>query len=265
MRKLKNISFAVLILFIFSISMLYTLQEKLIFLPTTLSKDYKYQFSDSFEEFYINTTDGASLNGLHFKSKNPKGVLLYFHGNAGDLSRWGEISSSFLKYNYDVIVMDYRTYGKSTGALNEKNLYKDAQLFYNYALKRFPEESIIIYGRSIGTAIATNLASQNKPKQLILESPFYSLADVVETRFSPFPVQKLLKYSFPSFEFIKKVNCPITIFHGTSDEVVPYESGQKLFKVISNSNKQFFSISEGKHNNLIDFEAYHKGIEQKLR
>lgn len=264
MRKLKNISFAVLTLFIFSISMLYTLQEKLIFLPTTLSKEYKYQFSDTFEEFYITTTDGASLNGLHFKSQNPKGVILYFHGNAGDLSRWGLIASYFLKYNYDVIVMDYRTYGKSTGILNEKNLYKDAQLFYNYALERFPDESIIIYGRSIGTAIATNLASQNEPKQLILESPFYSLGDVVENKFSPFPVQKLLKYSFPSYQFIKKVNCLITIFHGNSDEVVPYESGQKLFKAIPNLNKQFFSISEGKHNNLIDFEAYHKGIEKTL-
>lgn len=265
MRKLKYTSFVVLILFIFSISMLYTLQEKLIFLPTTLSKDYKYHFSGSFEEFYINTSDGASLNGLHFKSQNPKGVILYFHGNAGDLSRWGEIASYFLKYNYDVIVMDYRTYGKSTGILNEKNLYKDAQLFYNYTLEHFPEDSVIVYGRSIGTAVATNLASENKPKQLILESPFYSLSDVVETRFSPFPIQKLLKYSFPSFEFIKKVNSPVTIFHGTSDEVVPYESGQKLFKAVPNSNKQFFSIREGKHNNLIDFEVYHKGIEQALR
>lgn len=265
MRKLKYTSFVVLILLIFSISMLYTLQEKLIFLPKTLSKDYKYHFSDSFKEFYITTPDGASLNGLHFKSQNPKGVILYFHGNAGDLSRWGEIASYFLKFNYDVIVMDYRTYGKSTGVLNEKNLNNDAQLFYNFAITLFPEENIIIYGRSIGTAIATNLASRNKPKQLILESPFYSLADVVETRFSPFPIQKLLKYSFPSFEFIKKVNCPITIFHGTTDEVVPYESGQKLFNVIPNSNKQFFSIQEGKHNNLIDFEVYHKGIEQTLR
>ncbi|NNE03974.1 MAG: alpha/beta hydrolase, partial [Eudoraea sp.] len=115
--------FGVLIVFIiFAASMLYFIQEKLIFLPTKLPVDFEYSFQYPFEEVFLTAEDGAVLNALHFKNKDPKGVILYFHGNAGDLSRWGQIATYFVKKNYDVVIMDYRTYGKSTGVLSEEAL-----------------------------------------------------------------------------------------------------------------------------------------------
>ena len=173
------------------------------------------------------------------KRKNPKGVMLYFHGNAGDLSRWGTIAEYFVAKHYDVLVMDYRTYGKSTGKLSEQTFYDDAQFCYDYLLKSYSENEITIYGRSLGTGISTFLASKNKPKQLILETPYYSILDVAKQRFPIFPVSSLLKYKFPSHEFIKKVNCPITIFHGTEDAVVPYTSAEKLKAVVPDKDILF--------------------------
>lgn len=264
MRKLKKWAQFLLGLYILSTLMLYFFQEKLIFLPSKLPQDYTYSFALPHEEFNLQASDGATLNGLHFRTTDSKGVLLYFHGNAGDLSRWGEIALYFVEKQYDVIIMDYRTYGKSTGKLSPEALFTDAQLFYDYTLAHYPENIITVYGRSIGTGIATHLASKNKPKQLILETPFYSLLDVAQDMFPILPVSLFLKYKFPSFEYITQVVCPIAIFHGTNDSVVPFESGQKLFRTISNGNANFFTITGADHNNLINFKAYHEGIAKVL-
>ena len=147
--------------------MLTLIQEKFIFLPTQLPEEYSYSFDNEFEEFFLTNPDGARLNALHFKTNKPKGVILYFHGNAGDLSRWGEIANRFLDFEYDVIVMDYRGYGKSTGKRSESSLFEDAQLFYEHTAKLFSKDDIVVYGRSLGCSIATHVASQNEIKKSI--------------------------------------------------------------------------------------------------
>ncbi len=243
---------------------LYFLQEKLIFLPTTLPQDYTYNFSYPFEELFLKSDDGAVINAIHFKTEQPKGVILYFHGNAGDLSRWGIITEFFVEKHYDVLVMDYRTYGKSSGTLSEQALYNDAQMCYDYLLKHYQESEITIYGRSIGTGMATHLASGNQPNRLILETPFYSLSDVAKHRFPVFPVKKILRYNFSSYQYIQDVKCPIIIFHGTEDNVIPYASGEKLFNSIVKKEKSFFTIENGGHNNLIEFDSYRKQIQKIL-
>lgn len=240
-------------------------QEKLLFHPNHLPKDYSYSFSHDFEEFSLTSRDGAVLNTLHFKVENPKGVILYFHGNAGDLSRWGHVASYFVQYQYDVLVMDYRTYGKSTGKLSEKMMYQDAKMFYNYTKNRYSEENIIVYGRSLGTTFATYVAAKNNPKMLVLETPFTSITDVAKSRFPIYPIKWLLNYRFNSEIYISKVRCPVTIFHGTEDRVVPYRFGKKLFEKIEHSGKELITIPGGNHNNLIDFEEYTNRIEELLQ
>lgn len=264
MQKFKKFLKILIGLFVLVTVMLYFLQEKIIFLPTKLAQDFEYSFSHPFQEFNMETADGAKLNALRFKSKEPKGVVLYFHGNAGDLSRWGEIASFFVDKDYHVIVMDYRTYGKSTGKLSEKSLYADAQLFYDYAKQHYNEDAIIVYGRSLGTGLATYIASKNNPNKLILETPYYSLIDVAKTRFPFLPIETLMKYKIPSNEFVKKVNCPIVIFHGTDDSVIDYDSGKRLYDCIEHSKKQFITIDGGEHNNLIDFDTYLEAIHNVL-
>ncbi len=244
--------------------MLYFLQEKLIFLPSKLPADYSFSFEAPFEEFYLTTKDGAKLNALHFKREDPAGVILYFHGNAGDLSRWGEVVQYFVKLNYDVVVMDYRTYGKSTGSLSESALLNDAELFYEYVSERFRNEKIVLYGRSLGSAMASYLVSKHSPSLLVLETPFYSLLDVAQDRFPILPMNSLLKYQFRSYEYLQASNCPILILHGDQDKVVPIHSAKKLFQSLEGKNAEFITILGGEHNNLSTFKSFRKTIDTLL-
>ncbi len=261
-KKLLSWSFILYFIILFSV---YFFQDKILFRPEKLSEDYVYQFNHSFKEIFLKTDDGEQLNAIHFTNNNPKGVILYFHGNKGSLKRWGKIAVFFAKKKYDVVIMDYRSYGKSTGEIKEEYLYQDAQLFYNYVLKFYNQDQIIVYGRSIGTGIAIKIASTNQPNKLILETPYYNLEDVANHWLPIFPVKSLMKFKIPSNEFIKEVVCEITIYHGTDDGVVPYKSGKKLYESISLQNKKMITIEGGGHNDLIQFNQYLNTIGDVLK
>ena len=246
-------------------SALYLLQEKLLFLPETLPQDYTYELAYEYDEYFLDTPNEGVINALYIKANNPKGAILYFHGNAGNLMRWSEIVEYFVAMDYDVYVMDYRTYGKSKGALSEYALYSDAQVCYDHLKQFWDEKNIIVYGRSLGSAMATKMASLNNPKRLILESPFYNIADVAKKRFPIFPINGLLKYKLPNNEHIKNVKCSTSIIHGTSDYVVPFNSGEKLFKVSPKDKTTFTVIENGGHNNLNEFKKFHAIIKEILQ
>lgn len=262
--RFKKFVIVLLSLYVMIGSALYFLQEKLMFFPTTLEHNYQYQFQHQFKEIFLKPEENTTINALHFEVENPKGVILYFHGNAGDLSRWGNIAEYFVQQQHDVLIMDYRTYGKSTGKLSEQAFYNDAQFCYDYLLKQYSENEITLCGRSLGTGIASYVASKNNPKQLILETPYYSILDVAKHRFPILPVKLLLKYHFPTHQFLPNVKCSITIIHGTNDFVVPYTSAEKLLE-LNLENLNFVTVEEAGHNNLIDFVAYRKTIYNCLK
>ncbi|MCK4562008.1 MAG: alpha/beta hydrolase [Flavobacteriaceae bacterium] len=221
-----------------------------------LDSNYSFSFEQNFEEVTLNTKNNSEINALLFKAENSKGVLLYFHGNKGNLVKWGKIASYFTKYNLDVFVIDYRSYGKSKGEFNENEMYQDAQICYNYLKKNYAEDKISIYGRSLGCTFAVKTAASNNPKQLILEAPFYNLKDVAKYHYPFLPFKFLLKYKFNSNEYIANVPCKTTIFHGSLDKVVPFSSGEKLFNESNFSQTQLITIKEGTHHNLFDSSLY---------
>ncbi len=243
---------------------LYFFQENLIFHPKQLPQNFSFQFELEFEEIWIAGSDGAQLHGLHFPALEAQGTLLYFHGNAGSLERWGTIVQYFVKQQYNVIVMDYRQFGKSTGRLTESFLYEDSLEWYTYATNTYPDLPITAYGRSLGTTFATYVASQQHVKQLVLETPFYSIQDEARSRFPFLPVKRLLHYNFPTYQFINDVEAPIVIFHGTEDAVVHYAHGKRLFEHITQEQKKFVTIPEGGHNNLIESEVYRNAVKAIL-
>jgi len=251
-------------LYVMITASLYFLQEKVLFLPTVLAQDYQYHFKHRFEELFLKTEKNAVINAIHFKADDPKGVILYFHGNAGNLSRWGTIAEYFVEKKYDVLIIDYRTYGKSIGKLSEQALYHDAEVCYDYLKKQYNEQAITIYGRSLGTGIAAYIASKNSPKHLILETPYYSMVDVAKRRFPIIPVKQLIKYELPTYKFIKDVKCPITMLHGTKDEVIPIESAEKLYHSVPDTKINFEVIESGNHNNLSNYEDFHRLINDVL-
>lgn len=242
---------------------LYFFQEKILFLPTKLEANYQFEFTHNFEELFFKTKNEGLINAIHFKVENPKGVILYLHGNAGNLKRWGKIAEYFVDKQYDLLIIDYRTYGKSKGELSEHVFYTDAQYSYDYLMKNYTESDITLFGRSLGTGIASFVASKNNPKQLILETPYYSIPDVASRRFPIYPVQQLINYEFPTYKFLKETKCKVTILHGTNDQVVPYSSAKKLTN-LNIENLEFVTIKDGNHNNLIEFERYRNTIDELL-
>ena len=238
-------------------------QEKVVFLPVILPHDHTYDFENDFEEYLWDTPYEGKINALHFKIENPKGVIAYFHGNADNLHRWGKIAVDFTKFGYDVLVMDYRGYGKSSGPRNEEYLYSDAQFFYDFAKENYGENKIIVYGRSLGGAFATKIAGENQPKMVILEATFYNLQDIVN-RWLPGKVtdkvSPKMTYHFLSNQNILKIKVPLYHFHGTKDSVVPLKSGKKLFEVFEKEHpkiaKKFIEIKGGTHEDLIKYDEF---------
>lgn len=265
MRRLKIILLVLLGIYVFGGVALYYLQERFIFLDKTLPADYQFEFSTEFKELNFTTDDGASLHALHFTQVNPKGVILYYHGNAGTLHRWGEVVQYHVGLGYDVVVMDYRGYGKSTGKRSQSSMLADAEMFYDYTKEHYSEDQITVYGRSLGTGLATYVASKNSPKRLMLETPYYDLKSLAQRYYPVFPVGLALRFNFKTNVYIQSVNCPIYIFHGTEDEVVPYRHGQRLYKAIPEGKAEFFIIPDGAHKNLIKFAEFRKAVEGVLR
>ncbi len=262
MKRFKKIAVVLGILYSLLVVLAYNFQEKLIFLPSKMPMNHQFDFCQSFEEFNLTANDGAKLNAVHTKQDSARGVVLYFHGNSGNISHLGHVANLISRKGYDAIMVDYRTYGKSTGAISEEALKKDAQLFYNHALTMYDEDEIVLYGRSFGTGIATGLAAENDPKKLILESPFYSAVELGKHRFPILPIDWLSQYRFPSNEYVRKINCPVFIFHGTEDGVIPFEQARKLFAAIPGDTKKFYKVDGAGHNYLQDFEEFKIGIEE---
>lgn len=238
-------------------------QEKVVFLPVILPHDHTYDFENDFEEYLWDTPYEGKINALHFKIENPKGVIAYFHGNADNLHRWGKIAVEFTKFGYDVLVMDYRGYGKSSGPRNEEYLYSDAQFFYDFAKENYGENKIIVYGRSLGGAFATKIAGENQPKMVILEATFYNLQDIVNRWLPEKVTDKVspkMTYHFLSNQNILKIKVPLYHFHGTKDSVVPLKSGKKLFEVFEKEHpkipKKFIEIKGGTHEDLIKYDEF---------
>jgi alpha-beta hydrolase superfamily lysophospholipase len=242
----------------------YVFQERMIFLPETLPLSHQYDFCQPYEEFFITAEDGAQLNVVYLQQEKAKGAILYFHGNSGNISNLVHVANMIYGKGYDVYLFDYRSYGKSTGKISEGALKGDAQLLYELALRKYEENKIIIYGRSLGTGIASGLAAANHPQKLILESPFYSGVEIGKYRFPFLPVQWISRYKFPTNQYVQTINCPIFIFHGTEDSVIPFEQAQKLYDAIPGKSKKLFTIEGGDHKYLYGFDAFGQGLSKVL-
>jgi pimeloyl-ACP methyl ester carboxylesterase len=243
----------------------YLLQHRIIFQGEPLSKDYEFHFDPPFKEYSIPTADGEILNALLFRAGQPaKGLILYFHGNADNLQRWGMYAVDFTQLGYDVLMTDYRGYGKSTGTPTESAFYTDAETVLRWSESNLHYTKLVYYGRSLGSAVASNLAMENTPDLLILETPFDEISGAmyvpVKMVLSVFP----LKYRFPNHIFLSKVGCKKVIIHGTDDWVVPLSSAMNLKRRLQ-PHDQFIIIEGGGHRNLRDFEAFHKALAEALQ
>lgn len=241
MRALKftilSISAVLGILYLIFLTVLYFNQESVIFHASRLPVDFQYTFEQPFEEMSIRCDDGNRLNGLLFKTENPKGLVFYLHGNAGTLEHWSRIAPDYTALGYDVFLLDYRGYGKSEGQIDsEEQFYGDVASAYAALRKRY--ENIVVVGYSIGTGPAAYLASKNHPSALVLQAPYYNLAELADSRV-PLVPDFLKKYRFETNVFLPKVTCPVYIFHGTDDRLILFSHGERLNKLMKGRSVLF--------------------------
>lgn len=262
MQQWLYISLIVLGAYLVLSLLLYFLQDYFLFKPEKLPPGFQFYYENQeTEEYNIETRDGATINGLRFKAKDPKGVVFYLKGNSKSIKGWGKFAVDFTRHGYDVIMVDYRGFGKSTGRRTQKAVKRDMQVIYNKIKEKVSEKYIILYGRSLGSGFATKLASMNNPKMLILDAPYYSLSKVAK-KYIPFmPLSLLIKFPMPTYKWLKYVNCPIHIIHGTDDHLIPYKTSVKLSRIKSKTTT-LHTVIGGGHKNLNTFESYHKMLSE---
>lgn len=244
--------------------LLWLFQERFIFLGEPLDANYQFDFSPPFEEINLQMKDEGLVNVLHFKTVNPKGIILYFHGNAGNLAGWGFIAQDLVNMGYDLAIMDYRGYGKSIGNRTQGTILSDGMEFYDHFKSSYPENEIILYGRSLGTGIAAYVASRNNPSKIILETPYYSFTSLVQAHVPVFPAGPALRYKFKTHKYLQNSDCPVYIFHGTEDLVVPFKHGKKLYESLDKERVTMFVIDGGTHNDLGNYSEYWQNLEKIL-
>lgn len=241
------------------IALAYAQQERMIFYPTTLEPKHKFQLSLPYEEKFTETGHEI-MHGLLIKAPQSKGLIVYYHGNGGDMSQWASVGQEIaLRVNWDVWMVDYPGYGKSTGSIeSQEQLLNSARKVLEHAKLEYPQEKIAIFGRSIGSGIAVKLASEFSVQGLILETPYLSIARLTQGMYPWIPLFAL-KYPLMSEEWIQNVKAPILILHGDQDDIIPFEHGKKLAALSPHST--FIQIPDGRHNNLSVYDLYWSSIE----
>lgn len=244
----------------------YYLQEKILFHPWKIPVGQAFEFKEPFVETNLRLDEITNYNLVQFKTKDSSnnGVVLYFHGNKGNINRYAKFAKNFTKNGYEVWMIDYPTFGKSTGELSEVNLEEMALQLYKLARARYQPEQIILYGKSMGTGIAAQLASIRDCKQLILETPYNSMVSLVRHYAFIYPVESILKYKLTTDQYLPKVTAPICIFHGTADALIPLSNAEKLKKVLKPSDV-FVTLEKGTHHNLNDFPLMQHTLDSMLQ
>lgn len=255
----------ILIYCIIGIALFY-LQETFLFHPVELSRDHQFKFDVPFEEVNIpmNNTDTVNMVKFFPIDSIRRGVVLYFHGNKGNIERYAKFANNFTKHGYEVWIEDYPGFGKTTGKRTEQKMYDEALQIQTMARSKYGNDSIILYGKSLGTGIATYVASVSKCKKLILETPYCSVPDLFSYYAPIYPTSRMATYKLPLNEYIQDVDYPITIFHGTDDGVIPYRCAKKLKKLLKPTD-EFITIENGTHNNLNDFKVFHQKLDSLLK
>jgi uncharacterized protein len=247
-------------------AILYLFQARFLYFPEREMVSTPHDARLPFEAIYFKTADNVELYGWFVPKQNARGVVLFCHGNAGNISHRIEYLQLFNKLGYSTFLFDYRGYGKSEGKPSEMGTYLDAQGAWNYLVDKrvICPEDIVIYGESLGGAVGAWLAKERRPAALILASSFTSIPDVAANIYPLFPVRWLAKFHYDTKRFLCEVTCPVLVIHSPDDEIIPYAHGCALFEEAKEPRK-FLEI-HGDHNSgfMSSEDIYLMGISSFL-
>jgi len=245
---------------------LYLLQDKMVFLANMPGRALTASPGDmglEYENVSLTTSDGERLHGWYVPAINSRGVVLFFHGNAGNISHRLDSIGIFNQLGLDTLIIDYRGYGQSSGKASEKGTYLDAQAAWNYLVdeRGIPAEEIIIFGRSLGGAVGAWLGTQHTPAAMIIESSFTSGVDMARRLYPFLPAGLITRLRYPVAEYVSHLDCPVLVVHSRDDEIIPFDMGQSIYAAVK-QRKSFLEL-RGDHNNgfFISRHDYIRGLD----
>lgn len=254
--------FITFFVFLGLMAILYIFQSHFIYYPRAELVTTPKAINLSYEAVFFKTEDGVKLSGWFIPVKRPKGVVLFCHGNAGNISHRLDSIQVFNRLGLSVFIFDYRGYGQSEGKPSEKGTYLDAEAARRYLIqeRRVSASEIIFFGRSLGGSIAAHLAKDYPPKALILESTFTSIRDMAATIYPFLPIGLLVRFQYTTIDYLQKVKCPLLVIHSPDDDLIPFCQGRRLFEA-AGEPKEFLEISGGHNEGFIQSaERYEEGL-----
>ncbi len=270
-RRLMNWLIILLGMYVLFALLLRWREPHMLYYPDRAIRQTPDNLGWKFDDITLTESDGIRINGwlipaLISTSAHPPPTLLFFHGNAGNISDRLDKLGEFRSLGVDVFIIDYRGYGRSEGAPNEQATYHDAQAAYEYLTKErhIDPRRLVLYGESLGAAVAVDLAAKQPVGGVILEEPFTSVADVGQKLFPFMPLRLLVRNKYDTLSKIASINAPLLIFHSPEDEVIPYPQGRRLLAA-AQEPKTFVEL-HGPHNEayLTSAPAYRNGLKQFL-
>lgn len=254
MRMLLNLVITIVSVYLVLVLLVFWGQSHLIYFPgigreIVAEPD---QIGLAYESIEISTSDQQTLHGWFVPATEDKGTVLFFHGNAGNISHRLDYVSMLNRLGYNTLIFDYRGYGQSSGKPSESGTYQDAVAAWRYLTeeKRIVPSSIILFGESLGGAVAAWLAAREKPGMLVLASVFTSAPDLASQIYPFLPVRQIARFEYNTLEYLRSVSCPVFVAHSPQDEIVPFTHGQDLFQ-IAPEPKQFLTLQGGHNDGFI--------------
>ena len=259
-----KIIYVIVASYVLVVAIVYFMQGRMLYLSNMPGRALTVTPSDvgmDYQDVSIETTDGVRLHGWFIEGQSSR-VLLFFHGNAGNISHRLESIRQFLNLGLSVLIIDYRGYGQSGGKTTEEGMYRDADAAWRYLTedRGFARSDILIFGRSLGASVASWLASQQQPLALIVESSFTSVPDVAQELYPWLPARWLSRFSHATSDYIREVRCPLLVIHSRDDEIIPFHHGEAIFAA-ANEPRTLLKL-RGTHNDafLRDEQTYLEGV-----
>ncbi len=243
------------------------LQRAIIFRSKKLKDDYVFESTYPYQEYFFNFSIGKEdflINAVHIRAKESKGLVFFLHGTLNHIQYHLPKTDFFIEHNYDVVMIDYPQYGKSKGILTEDLLHEVVETSYHKILEELAYTGdVILYGRSLGTALAANLAVKVQPKALVMVSPYYSMPDLFHHKVKLFHFKKL-KFKLENHAYLPKVSCNTYIFHGTKDKLIPITLAEKLIPFLK-IPENFISVPGADHFNIHETNVYKNAMKNILQ
>lgn len=255
----------IMVFLLVSVSLYYR-QDSMLFFPEKEIWQTPKNIGLEYEEVTFKTKDGLLIAGWFIPAEDEKGVVLFCHGNAGNIADRLDSIKIFHDLGQSVLIFDYRGYGRSGGTISEKGTYLDAEAAWDYLIriKHKSSRDIVIFGRSLGGAVAAETALNKDPAGLILESTFMSVPDIAGKYYPWLPVRIIAKYRYATVEKIGVIVCPKLIIHSQEDEIIPFEHGRKLYEKAAPPKD--FLVIKGGHNEgfMLSGDLYREGLKRFL-